>query len=103
LTPKPRKRKAAAILGVVAAFFCALICTSAWAGAWPMKDGEGLAILKYEEQKADTGFSPDGLKVPIDRRVDETLSLYTEYGLRDRLTLQTKVALTRGPRQFHRL
>ena len=84
----------------MAAFFCVLIGSSAWAGAWPMREGEGLAILKYEDQKADTGFNPDGLEVPIDPRVDQTLSLYTEYGLRDRLTLQTKVALTRGHDNF---
>jgi hypothetical protein len=100
LTPKPRKRNAAAILGVAAAFFCALLGSSAWAGAWPMKDGEGLAILKYEGQKADTGLGPDGVEVAIDPRHDETLSLYTEYGLTDRLTLQTKVALTRGHDNF---
>jgi hypothetical protein len=102
LTPKRRKRHAAAILGVAAAFFCALIGPSglAWAGAWPMKDGEGLAILKYEGQKADTGLGPDEIEVPIDPRNDQTLSLYNEYGLTDRLTLQTKVALTRGHDNF---
>jgi hypothetical protein len=65
LTPKRRKRDAAAILGVAAAFFCALLVSPAtsWAGAWPMKDGEGQAILKYEDQKADTGFDPDGVEV----------------------------------------
>jgi hypothetical protein len=100
LTPKPRKRNAAAILGVAAAFFCALLGPPAWAGAWPMKDGEGLAILKYEGQKADTGLDPDGVEVAIDPRRDETLSLYSEYGLTDRLTLQSKVALTRGHDNF---
>ncbi len=99
MTPKPRKQNAAAIPWVAAAFFCAL-SSSAWAGAWPMKDGEGLAILKYEDQKADTGFDPDGLEAPIAPRHDETLSLYTEYGLTHRLTLQTKAALTRGHDNF---
>jgi hypothetical protein len=102
LTPKRRKRNAAAILWIVAAFFCALVTTPelAWAGAWPMRDGEGLAILKYERQRADRGFDPDGVEVSINPRHDETLSLYTEYGLTDRLTLQTKAALTRGHDAF---
>jgi hypothetical protein len=37
-----------------------------------MKDGEGLAILKYEDQKADTGFDPDGVEVAIAPRHDQT-------------------------------
>ena len=65
-----------------------------------MRDGEGLAILKYEEQKADTGYDPGGAEVSIDPRHDETLSIYSEYGLTDRLTLQTKAALTRGHDNF---
>lgn len=73
---------------------------AAWAGAWPMKDGEGLAILKYENQKADTGFDPDGVEVAMDPRRDRTLSLHTEYGLTDRLTLQVKAALTEGHDSF---
>jgi hypothetical protein len=102
LTPKRRKRNAVAIIGIAAAFFCALLGFSgaAWAGAWPMKDGKGLAILKYEGQKADTGYDPDGAKVAIDPRHDETLSVYGEYGLTDRMTLQTKVALTQGHDNF---
>jgi hypothetical protein len=102
LTPKRQNWKAAAIPGGAAAFFC-LLCGSsgpAWAGAWPMKDGEGLAILKYEDQKADTGFDPDGVEVAIAKRHDQTLSLYGEYGLTDRLTLQSKTALTRGHDDF---
>ena len=99
MTPKQRKRSAAVILGIAAAFFCAL-SNPAWAGAWAMKDGEGLAIFKYEDQKADRGFDPDGVEGPVDPRHDQTLSLYTEYGLTDRLTLQTKVGLTRGHDSF---
>jgi len=90
------------VLGTAAAFFCALSGASgpAWAGAWPMKDGQGLAILKYEDQKADTGFDPNGVEMAIARRRDQTLSLYGEYGLTDRLTLQSKTALTRGHDDF---
>jgi hypothetical protein len=97
LTPKRRKRSAVAILGVAAAFFCA---RHAQAGAWPMPAGEGLAILKYEDQQADEGFDPDGLKVAIDHRRDESLSVYGEYGLTARLTLRTKAGVTRGHDRF---
>uniref|UniRef100_B0T1M0 Alginate export domain-containing protein n=1 Tax=Caulobacter sp. (strain K31) TaxID=366602 RepID=B0T1M0_CAUSK len=65
-----------------------------------MKDGEGLAILKYEDQKASAGFDPNGVERAIDPRRDQTLSLYSEYGLTDSLTLQTKVGLTRGHDRF---
>ena len=65
-----------------------------------MRNGEGQAILKYEDQKADTGFNPDGVEVAIDPRHDQTLSLYGEYGLTERLTLQTKAAVTRGHDRF---
>ena len=65
-----------------------------------MKDGEGQVIFKYEDQKADTGFTPEGVQVAIDPRHDQTLSLYGEYGLTRRLTLQTKMAATRGHDSF---
>jgi hypothetical protein len=87
---------------VAAAFFCALLVSPAtsWAGAWPMKDGEGQAIFKYEDQKADTGFDPNGVEADIDPRRDRTLSLYGEYGLTDRVTLQVKAAVTEGHDRF---
>ncbi|MGR4863974.1 hypothetical protein [Caulobacter sp. LARHSG274] len=65
-----------------------------------MPDGEGLAILKYEDQKADQGFDPDGVQVAIDPRRDQSLSLYGEYGLTGRLTLQAKAGVTRGHDRF---
>lgn len=84
---------------IAAALFCAL-AGPAWAGAWPMKNGEGQAILKAEDQTADRGFDPDGVETDIDRRHDQTLSLYVEYGLTDRLSLQGKAGLTRGHDRF---
>jgi hypothetical protein len=91
-----------AIRWIATAFFCAMLGSpsAALAGAWPMKDGKGLAILKYEDQKADTGFNPDGVEVTIDPRHDQTLSLHGEYGLTDRLTLQVKAAVTKGHDSF---
>ena len=65
-----------------------------------MPDGKGLAILKYEGQQAGRGFDPDGIEVAIDHRRDEILSLYSEYGLTERLTLQAKAGVTRGHDRF---
>lgn len=65
-----------------------------------MKDGEGQVILKYEDQKADAGFDPDGAEVAMDPRHDQTLSIYGEYGLTNRLTFQFKGAATRGHDSF---
>ncbi|MBC7667449.1 MAG: hypothetical protein H7236_03100, partial [Gemmatimonadaceae bacterium] len=65
-----------------------------------MSDGHGLAILKYEDQQADEGFDPAGQLLAIDHRRDESLSLYTEYGLTKRLTLQAKAGVTRGHDRF---
>ncbi|MBO9707592.1 MAG: hypothetical protein J7521_05220 [Caulobacter sp.] len=70
------------------------------AGAWPRDRGEGLVILKYERQSADEGFDPDGQLVAIDHRRDQALSIYGEYGLSRRLTLQAKAGLTRGHDRF---
>ncbi len=65
-----------------------------------MPDGQGLAILKYEDQQADEGFDPASQLVAIDHRRDQSLSLYGEYGLTERLTLQAKAGLTRGRDRF---
>ena len=82
MTPNPRKRCAAAVPGTAAVFFCG----AAAAGAWPTPPGETLAILKYERQTADRAFGPDGERVALPARRDESLSLFVEHGLTRRLT-----------------
>lgn len=61
------------------------------ADAWTRPKGEGLAILKYEDMRADRGFDRSGdlADLPAGRR-DRTASIYAEYGLTDRLTVRLK-------------
>jgi hypothetical protein len=66
------------------------------AGAWPMAPGRTQAIAKYERSDARQGYDPDGVLVAIDSRREETLSVFVEHGLTQRLTLQAKAGVTRG-------
>lgn len=71
-----------------------LSCTigsQARAGAWPMPPREGQAILKFDEQSAFGVFGPSGAleAAPVQGR-DRAASLFVEYGLSERLTLQGK-------------
>ncbi|MBU3971614.1 MAG: hypothetical protein KKG54_12500 [Alphaproteobacteria bacterium] len=61
------------------------------AGPWTQARGEGLAILKFEDIRADQGFDVDGslADLPAERR-DTAIGLFLEYGLTDRLTVQFK-------------
>lgn len=61
------------------------------AGPWTQARGEGLAILKFEDIRADQGFDVDGslVDLPAERR-DTAIGLFLEYGLTDRLTVQFK-------------
>lgn len=88
-------------MAIAAVFVCAL-GDVAWAGAWPMQQGQTQVIVKYERQSADEGFNPDGDLVSIDHRQDETASIFVEHGLTERLTLQAKAGLTRGHDRFVR-
>jgi hypothetical protein len=64
--------------------------TPAAAGAWNLPKGQGQAIVKYEDMRADESFVAGGrVDLPTDR-VDRAASLLIEYGLSDRLTLQVK-------------
>lgn len=72
----------------------------AHAWAWPMPDGQTQIIFKYEGQSADEAFDENGIVVPIPEQSDDSLSLFVEHGLTDRLTLQGKVGWTRGEDLF---
>lgn len=61
-----------------------------------MEPGETLAIFKYEPSRADQTFDAAGGRLAMPDRTDESLSLYVEHGLTQRLTLQGKVGWTRG-------
>jgi len=81
------------ILGLAAA-------SSAAAGAWNLPKGQGQAIVKYEDMRADEGFG-DGQRVdlPTERR-DQAASLFAEYGLSDQWTLQLKGEWQKGRDAF---
>jgi hypothetical protein len=82
-------------------FAAAAACaTSAQAGAWPMKKGEGQVITRYERQTADEAFDVDGRGVPIEPRWDESAITFLEYGLTNRVTLQGKLGYARGEDAF---
>ena len=76
--------------------------TPAWAGAWPLPPGQTQAILKYEGATADHGFDPNGIKTPIPTVDDDSVSLFVERGLTDRLTFQGKASYTWGQDQYVR-
>lgn len=89
-----RRRGAAFLL-----LFCAP-AYSTYAGAWPEPAGETQAIFKYEGSMASSAFDPSGARVAIPHLRDDSLSLFVEHGLTDRLTLQAKAALTGGEDQY---
>ncbi len=61
-----------------------------------MAPGETLAILKYERAEADEAWDLDGRRYDWIDRTDETASLHLEHGLTRRITLQGKLAWSRG-------
>lgn len=64
---------------------------AAEAGPWAQKRGEGQVIVKAERMRATDGFDPAGALAPLPaERVDEAVSVFAEYGLTDRFTLQLK-------------
>lgn len=85
------------VLVLAAAFFA----TPAAGGAWTKGRGEAQIILKLESMRATEGYGPDGARVPLGAtRRDEAFSVFAEYGLTDRLTLQLKGDLQRGEDAF---
>jgi hypothetical protein len=73
------------------AFAAGVVATPAAAGAWTQPKGKAQLILKAEAMRADQGFDPDGrLRDLPARRRDDTLGVFAEYGLTDRLTVVMK-------------
>jgi hypothetical protein len=73
------------------AVLLSLAGTQARAGAWPLPPGQGQAILKFDEQTALGVYGSGGAlePAPVEGR-DRAVSLFVEYGLIERLTLQGK-------------
>lgn len=64
---------------------------TACAGAWNLPKGQGQAIIKFEDIRADEAFDPDGHRVGLPGgRHDLAMSVLVEYGLDARFTLQMK-------------
>lgn len=84
----------------------ALVAAVTWpgvalAGAWPVEQGETQAIIKVERLRASDGFDADGVRRPLQvQREDDTVSVFVEHGLTDRLTLQLRADWQRGRDQF---
>lgn len=91
-------RAAAAGLVCLTAAFAA---NAAWAGPWTQPAGEGQIIFKYEDMAAERGFDPEGrlADLPADLR-ERSFSVFAEYGLTDRLTLQLKGDWQQGEDAF---
>jgi hypothetical protein len=87
-------RHIATAAGLALAAVC--VCGQARAGAWPLEPGETLAILKYERAEADDAWDLDGRRYDWIERTDDTASLYLEHGLTRRITMQGKIAWSRG-------
>ena len=83
---------------IACATCCAPVC--AFAGAWPTPAGQTQAIVKYEEASATSGFDTSGVTRPIGKQSDQSLSVFVEHGLTDRLTLQLKAGVTEGSDPF---
>lgn len=55
-----------------------MTATSATAGAWNLPKGQGQAIVKYEDMRADQGFGDGKLvDLPAERR-DQSASLFAD-------------------------
>jgi len=71
------------------------------AGSWNLPKGQGQAIVKYEDMRADKSFAADGETEDLSReRVDRTASLFVEYGLTDKVTVQFKGEWQEGRDDF---
>lgn len=66
-----------------------------------MDRGDTQVIVKIERMRASEGFDIDGVRRPLlTEREDDALSVFAEYGLTDRLTLQVRADWQRGRDQF---
>lgn len=84
-----------------AAFIGMLAATPVAAGPWAVNGGDSQIIIKYEDMSADFGFDPNGQRLALPaERTDRTISLFAEYGLTDRITLQLKTDWQRGRDAF---
>ena len=88
-------------LALIAAGFVLANAGSVLAGPWVQPKGKGQVIVKAETMRATEGFGPDGERVDLlAERRDDVLSVFAEYGLTERFTLQLKGELQQGEDAF---
>jgi hypothetical protein len=63
-----------------------ILNSSAFAGGWTQKEGEGFYKLGFQYIRAKNFYEPSGNRTPITPLGDYTVSLYGEYGINDWLT-----------------
>ncbi|MGE5501057.1 MAG: hypothetical protein ACM3W4_03930 [Ignavibacteriales bacterium] len=67
-----------------------------------MEPGKTQLILKYEAERADEMFDENAITQPVAEQHQESISLFFERGVTERLTLQGKVGWTKGADLFTR-
>ena len=78
-------------IGLLAGLAALASTHAAQAGAWSPPKGQGEVIVKYENIRAEEFYAADGDRVDLPGgRRDIEASVFVEYGLTDRLTLQAK-------------
>lgn len=87
-------RRAASQAVAAALLLLAAAPREAAAGAWPMPEGEGLAITTFTFNDADKSYNSKGALVSGGGLRRFEASLYLEYGLTDRFTLVSQSTLT---------
>ncbi|MEN6543625.1 hypothetical protein [Parvibaculum sp.] len=87
----------AASVGLVAA---AGANNSAWAGAWPMAEGDLLVIMPLSATRANDAYGATGKVVPHSDYRKVELAPYLEYGLTSNITLLSSLALTRDTTDY---
>lgn len=71
------------------------------AGPWTQPKGQAQVILKAERMSAEDGLDPDGQRLPLPaERTDDVVSVFAEYGLTPRVTLQLKAEHQSGEDAF---
>lgn len=78
-------------IGLLAGIIALSSTEAACAGAWNPPKGQGEIIVKYEVVRADQALIAGGARVDLPGgRRDVAASVFIEYGLNDRFTLQAK-------------
>lgn len=79
----------------------AMAASSAQANAWTQPKGKAQTIAKVEAMRASEGYNADGRLRPLPAdREENTLGVFAQYGVTERLTVQFKGDWQRGQDAF---